>query len=481
MDEDKSTHGLKGPSAPTTICTLPNELLVQIFCLVCFPNLCTAWDNTNDTPKFSTALTLVCSRWRQLVKNMPVVLSHVDLLIHRSNDPKHLALARTYIARAKQVFLDIHIVHRIDKPAPSSLEDFCNILDLGSPRMRSLTFQQVYYSDYIAREVLSHCLGHAVPGVLEEINLVMDGRGGGRRFIKTKDSEISHSLIPIVINHTTSDRLEAMLLSVATLRLCGVFPYWTSNAYCGLVELCLHFRRDGSRTIAISQSSLWRILSSSPKLQILDLSINLTGLAESTAVPIHLDDLQVLRIGSMRRRQFGHFLKFLFPGSKPLTLCCRGYPDKDILTDDGIISFFGRASVERIWLHAVTFVSALQLLELAPDIRELALSQLSFSSRPSSFSPLPGAKVPDRIHSLGPIETLYLLPSCQIDIIALKYMMRSRIQKFLVHHECVLTVDDLPVPPSTLEKQLAGLYPDLELFYAEKPFDWKIPSFPSTI
>ncbi|KDN35520.1 hypothetical protein RSAG8_11515, partial [Rhizoctonia solani AG-8 WAC10335] len=348
MDEDEATHGTQSSSTPTSICTLPNELLIQIFCWVCLPNLCTAWDSATDSPKFSTALALVCSRWRHLMRNMPVVLSHIDIFVHRSNDPKCLALAKTYLTRAKQVPLDIHIVDRAINRWPA-LTDLCNILDLGSPRMRSLTFQQEVYSQNVGREVLNHCLGRNLPGLLKELNIVTDDRGQGRVFIEAGDSAIPHSYPPMVLSHISVDRLEAIFLSVETLRLCGAFPYWTSSAYCGLVELSLHSKRDRTRTLQISQSSLWRILLSSPKLQILDLNLNLTDLSASTAVPIHLDDLQVLRTGSMPMHKFGYLLKFLFPGPKPLTLCCCGYRGRGVLAGDtGITAFLGRAKRQSI-------------------------------------------------------------------------------------------------------------------------------------
>ncbi|KAH7333704.1 hypothetical protein B0J17DRAFT_134896 [Rhizoctonia solani] len=95
MSDVQVTGEVLASFIPPTTCALPNELLVHIFFWVCFQNLHTARDCTDSSPKFPTTLTLVCHRWRQLARNIPVLWSNIDLLVHQANDSKHLALTKT--------------------------------------------------------------------------------------------------------------------------------------------------------------------------------------------------------------------------------------------------------------------------------------------------------------------------------------------------------------------------------------------------
>ncbi|CAE6368433.1 unnamed protein product [Rhizoctonia solani] len=483
MNEDDTAVDVHAASESLSIHTFPNELLVVIFAWACHQRLCKDSDRdcTDGCAKAPGAIMLVCSRWRQIVMETPIFWSHIDIFPHRLSGSTHLANVKKHMSMVKQSPVDIHIVDDLDLFDSSGLEAFYNIINQSSPRMRSLTFQQAHYSLDRSREVLYQCLENNIPGMLEELTLILDDECDQRRlFIEAVDCITSHSHPPIILKNMTVGRLEAALLSISTLRLCGAFPYWVSSAYSGLVELCLHSKRDGSQSLEISHSSIMRILSSSPKLQILDLDIDLTAVSESFIEPIYLEDLQIIRTGSMSRPHFGHLLEPLFPGTGPLTICCRGYPSDLIARDTGIKAFFARANVQRIWLRPYSpykvFLS-LGLFELAPRTRELALEL-----RPHIDSAHESSEPDDNDHRRR-IDTLHLLSGCEIEISHLEQIAQCyRVQKLRIHPGCrIVAKGHGLITVSTVEERMSKICQVIEWSHECGPLNWGIPSFPTKV
>ncbi|KAF8742264.1 hypothetical protein RHS02_03325, partial [Rhizoctonia solani] len=482
MDEGITTVNKNVTTESLTMHALPNELLVIILTCVYHGNLCEPLagnlTDRGNCAKVSGTLMLVCSRWREIVMKIPRFWSHIDLLTHELNNPIHLANVQKHLALTKQVPVEIHIMDKLEPSAPLELENFCKIINEAAPRMRSLIFHQVNYSMDRSQDVLYHCLDHNTPGTLEELTIVLDdGSEDFRLFIEAEDSITRHSHPPIILKNMTVDRLEAALLSIVTLRLCGAFPYWVSKAYHGLVELCLHSKPNNSVPLEISHSSLLRILSLSPKLQVLDLDIKFTAIAEGFIESVYLEDLRILRTGLMSLHQFKHFVEYLFPGPSPLTMCYRAYDGNSVASITEITAFFSRAKVERTWLrssHPYMDPRGLGILKLAPHTRELALSQLPFYNMHARIQADPGDY---QYH----IDTLYLLPPCKISISNLEQITKSfRIQKVRIHHACLVLEDDKLIPASTLQERMSSICKAIEWSDEYKPHGWGIPSFPAT-
>ncbi|KAH7325159.1 hypothetical protein B0J17DRAFT_682403 [Rhizoctonia solani] len=100
-----------------SINSLPEEILARIFSLVCTLNLCPrlakyVYLASIKQPTFikdPVILSHVCSHWRHIAINWGNLWSHIDLIPQQFLFTRRSTRAKTYLARAGQSLLDIHI------------------------------------------------------------------------------------------------------------------------------------------------------------------------------------------------------------------------------------------------------------------------------------------------------------------------------------------------------------------------------------
>ncbi|KAH7333707.1 hypothetical protein B0J17DRAFT_134926 [Rhizoctonia solani] len=318
--------------------------------------------------------------------------------------------------------------------------------------------------------MFSWCLNTAVPGKLKALTLVVQP-GGFRRYLDENQFIEYYQCEP--------HHLDDVLLPITTLRLCDFYPAWTSQAYHGLVELCLHNRGEhrAYEFPFISQLELLNILSHSPKLRVLDLDFEVRDLSDANIniAPVYLGDLEVVRIGSLGRSGSSCPLSLFSPGSIPLSLSLGISPDaseESILHNSVITAFFARSNIKNMWLSRTTYRTILELLSLAPHSQELALSGVDFFHLPREI---------DNIPYVCRIDKLYLLPSCKVGLGNLRRIaLAHQIKSILVHEQCTLTLDgsQVPRPSGTLALQdiLRRVCPSAKWFDSTEPHAWGFPT-----
>ncbi|KAH7339108.1 hypothetical protein B0J17DRAFT_717528 [Rhizoctonia solani] len=280
-------------------------------------------------PSHIDSLAVVCSRWRAIALDSHSLWSHVSFRPYHSRrlDPKLLTLPRLYTSRSGGTPLDVCIFAvsetYSDNSQNNEMKDLCGSI---APRIRSLELDfkrfALNWGDSATNSLISRVFSCCRPGTLTK--LVTTGYGSFS-FFATADGgnpAVALSSWEMVVGQKRSN-LEALLAPITILHLAGVFPYWASLAYRGLVELSLHanFSQGGS----IPEPDLIRILESSPGLRILHIEIHITNQVEDiSASRVNLPDLELLHLGSKQDLSTNYsqigIIRLLTTGVKPLYL-----------------------------------------------------------------------------------------------------------------------------------------------------------------
>ncbi|KAL5633787.1 hypothetical protein ACGC1H_005846 [Rhizoctonia solani] len=389
------------------ISRLPDDILIHIFQLVTTEHIGRSHDIdgkiSHRSLGYPMLLTRVCSRWRRVAMGSTRLWLHIDMPSYVSCDEVAVARVKERINRAGKCPLDLHMVEPdIDShPAPTlaSLVPVSQLLAPISHRIRSLDcklgkpIRTLQCPESNARRyslVLSTFLGHTAVGALERlaINLenVFPGYTSQHYFMEASESSQSPGTLRvptgnIVFVSTPPDELESLLFSVSNLELKGLYPRWTSKAYHGLVEL----RLGAFNGVSIPETDLRAILSSSPKLRHLDVGLKITRLSRDLDdSPVLLEELETLVIGQRGLEELGSFLRFIRPGSRPLSIYldksgkCSSYPDiPRVPFDARIQAFFARANVETLGIAGTyNYAQVAELLGLVPRVHVLVLNGL---------------------------------------------------------------------------------------------------------
>ncbi|KAH7325187.1 hypothetical protein B0J17DRAFT_236443 [Rhizoctonia solani] len=358
--------------------SLPIETLTQIFVLVCSMHLCPrSASYTSTQPKLMSnpvILSHVCSSWRHLAINSSSLWTHIDLIPGRLPADQLPTSIETYLARAGEKLLDIHINSSRLDPVPSSgaQANLLRYLSTLAPRAWGVTVETTSrtHSAHSAHIliVISTFFKKCVAGKLTHLSV-----------------KLSTGFHPFsgqaALTRQPQAMLEDLWLPVTVLRLRDFYPKWTSKAYHGLTEL----RMTGYH-MSIPESSLIAVLQSSPKLRVLQISIRITTTPHQIpGSPILLDDLEVFRPGEFDANSaMDHhtLVRLVQPGPKPLTLLIRNISGRRIdslgtESYEAIKSFLARSNVARLVLTGfVDYADLADLLALSPTIRALALERL---------------------------------------------------------------------------------------------------------
>ncbi|KEP46199.1 putative F-box-like domain protein, partial [Rhizoctonia solani 123E] len=375
-------NNLTSATRGRSINSLPVEILVRIFTLVCTMRPCPRSTKYIHTPSFKqptfiknpVVLSHVCSHWRHIAINSGNLWSHIDLVPHQFHVKRLSMRANTYLARASQSLLEIHIEDPTSlitiSPKTNKYSKLIEFLAAVAARTWSMTIiiQDKPHKGGLFYRILSVCLNNCVPGTLTQLSIAVPSDSADPNL--TGEGGLWMEL--------PEATAEALWLPVTVLRLKNFFPYLSSNMFHGLEELYLV---SDSRTIAISELDLVLVLTSNPKLRVFQISFDIVDYSDNDTpvAPIHLDYLERLLLKS-HKPQLDIFLRLIAPGSRPLSLSIRDSWSSSRESPPAfgpsseIGSFFARSNVTQLVANGFSSYSRLEeLLSMAPSVRILAL------------------------------------------------------------------------------------------------------------
>ncbi|CEL56266.1 hypothetical protein RSOLAG1IB_07682 [Rhizoctonia solani AG-1 IB] len=393
------------------ISILPDEILVLVFQYLVDAIHIPANADSTETPAYPLLLSQTCTHWRQLIHRTSSLWSNfrINRGIGRNG---FLSYLKFHTIQTKEAPMDISISEDLSSPELR----VPNILSLVEPftgRIESLRFRVVSFSgsenqrDRVAR-LLAGCL-QAANGKLKRLTAttfyLYRGPNGNQHWIvesATNPPNGSSLGLPL-----SQEYFEDALLTVSSLWFDGLYFNWTSKLYHGLTSL----RLDKNPTCSITEPLLVNILVASPRLQWLDVRINITDITTSPT-PVYMPNLEVL-ISTDNMS----LLQLIQPGSKELTLSIisrarasvvqfeqesvgnMGYDPRftSFLSRANVVSFYGEGFLRGI-------VELLDLLLVAPKIRTLALSYFIH------YTPFNRLAVPT-----SALDQLLILKGCRLE------------------------------------------------------------------
>ncbi|CAE6351311.1 unnamed protein product [Rhizoctonia solani] len=399
---------------------LPDELLLRIFYSVMHQNLF-ALENIIDDyslPTHILAISQVCSQWRQIALDSRGLWTDIQI----STPYKMLALGETLADRAGELPLDIRIVEPFggwyfDRRARGSIISFFSRVgaqvasfkfDMITPLNENLSRTHMHF--------LERSLMNLRPGQCTRLTLTDRNSNAGEELEDECYETSEHwfllprsTTIP-ASNHASTvsldidpEHFEDVLAQVTILELNSmVYPYWTSKAYHGLVELSLMGPRRLTTVITIQQ--LAGIMTSSPYLRVLyfGLEVSLTKVAPR---PVHLADLETFLLHSLHHDTQQAVLNLIDSGPKPLQMSTT-YNELSLgclpaSFEDEFRRFFVRSNIVELEIHgSEPEVKMPELLKLLPNLEILIIrnSHIEYI-KPSDQDKLSGVACP-RLHTL---------------------------------------------------------------------------------
>ncbi|CAE6443729.1 hypothetical protein ACGC1H_002513 [Rhizoctonia solani] len=362
--------------------TLPFEIMSYIFWL--------SWDCSlsvehRPNPFYPSVLLRVCSRWRQITLGSHKLWSHID--VHTNWAPNlSLKRAKLFATQSAQLPLDLHIkTGLLSSKHHKRLTDFYRSV---APRVQSFEIHHGDDSDPFHDDHqtwLDTLLSGVTAGTLSRVCIKSYGLQAVPVFLCTQDSApTGHRNVRVSV---TEQHLEDILFPVTRLQLKGIYPTWSSRAYCGLVELSLEALR-GSE-ITLKDSELATILQASPGLRVFHFGLGIER-EGSVLPPVELNDLQSLQITSYSHSAQKSVLRMVHPGQAPLELTIRVSDDVRFVfpsqTWDELVDFASRSNItllhiEQRDLYKEDSFDPLTLFPLMPQLEALVLDGFSIGQQ----------------------------------------------------------------------------------------------------
>ncbi|KAB5590376.1 F-box-like domain containing protein [Ceratobasidium theobromae] len=478
-------------SSPTVvpISVLPPEIMLRIFKFVigAQPGIIgKGKDRLNIQsvslrfPKYPDLLSHVCSHWRQIALASPALWTYIDLAHHDLLGQKLVARAKAYITRAHQSPLDIRVVDLFSPSvyAPPADIDDLNILLPATP-IRSLelvTYHGFHESHFIT---LEHCFEYCAPGTLKQLSLRRaNSQGDSNIFLGSNESPPDPNNASVQL-YISEKRLEDLWAEINVLRLDGLYFRWTSKAYHNLIDLRLGSEFWGP---TIHEAEIVEIMKSNPRLRIFHFHLSIVNPLpiDARVTPVHLNDLEVLNLKSMKREHLETFIRWIAPGARRLQLSIKSSASSQVQ------SFFARSNVTQLRISLPDASSLDHLLRLSPQICVLVIDQFGRGLRTGSLfgafeaqsapSPLKSSVLPETIR----FEALYILRS-QIESGALREIVEKHSIKKLVLWDCSLAQESTSeeYDTFTLAREFLGCQVASECLTHRDPDptnDWDTPN-----
>ncbi|CAE6498421.1 unnamed protein product [Rhizoctonia solani] len=363
--------------------SLPSEILLRIF-YVLLAGPCSLGQLNYETPvpqnQKPGPITQVCSRWRNIATSSPFLWTHVDIPLTQPSAPRLLSRAKLHVQQSANLPLELHVYSAGDNNSQTGYTPVIQLLETVAGQARTLNFTLNYY-DYAPFHLA------ILPVFLSNCSIEI--------FNRLVTSSFPYSSSPYLLSELEDfdevqesssngvSQVEKYFSGLSALDLKGCYPYWSSSAFHGLVDLRLAPSPDRhARICTLHISELIDILTASPGLRIFYFSLKVSDVetADSVTLPIPLKDLEVLNLSFTRRtpwslpQKVGNILRLLGPGSKALrlTLDCEESSYELLDSADELREFFMRSKVEKLCLRGVNHFSE-RMLSYTPDVKVLLL------------------------------------------------------------------------------------------------------------
>ncbi|KAL5631152.1 hypothetical protein ACGC1H_006853 [Rhizoctonia solani] len=370
---------------------LPPELLTRIFDL-CNLHPCTvAWISHLEPsvayPKHPQIdiLTQVCSYWRRVALASPKFWTHIDIVIDHSLSCSLFERTKHYAARASPLPLDIHITDAGLKRDRSDLCDFA-FLDADTVPIKSLKLNLKPHRRHLERryiKIIEYFLAHSQSGIFTEYSIRAQstsmGRWGFGSFLLPEAMDGEQDTQQGYTIRLSNNYLEQLWLPTRTLRVSGLCPPWSSQAYHGLLDLRLE-----EHAPRIRATQLVDILKASPELRVLHLKVSVFGNVNG-GERVTLKRLEVLYVAvevceyaETRALTSGQILDLLSPGSNPLQFGYLRYrgTDKELLQN-----FVTRSNITFLFVEGSTLFRLPDAVRSVGHLRTLVVDGSRFQGR----------------------------------------------------------------------------------------------------
>ncbi|KAH7344187.1 hypothetical protein B0J17DRAFT_645631 [Rhizoctonia solani] len=377
--------------------------------------------------RYPDVLTHVCSHWREVALRSRSLWSHIDILI--SGTPGIRAM--TFLDRVGQSPVGLHLFE--DRETQGGSPAPFEFLTPTKLRLKSLElFVRSGVLNGSCASTLSICLATCTTGYLAELVIrKVDPRLRPPRpkkpiFIKAHNhpTEITPST-PVIepaymVLDLPHERLEDVLRSTVVLRLDQIYPQWTSNAYCGLVELRLLGGLEVNATIPEFQ--LVNILRSSPSLRVLHFELGIVDVAPlGTAIDnlIVLCNLEMMNLKWMQDDGIEIFFRWFAPAPKLFQFSLLPSDEDMDFEHPATVAFLTGSNITTIHANQLYPKEIVGLVGHCRHIRVLALKATDIKDA--------GGAVPFQVN------TLYLI-DCEYDADSLsRFIQIYSVQKLVVY------------------------------------------------
>lgn len=358
------------------ISSLPPEILSRIFLLAhkMEPRFLKGTGLEKYPSRSPESLLHVCSYWHSVALALPNLWTHIDIAPYHELNGNLFTYGKLFAANARQKLLDIHI----------DMSGGFSWSSLGGGLLEFCAFIAARSLDTLwdgKISILENPFANCVPWKLTRLVITSsDSKDmSPEGFIVASDSESPPTdyVWDLAIPH---HHLEKTLRYISVLRLDVLYPYWTSQAYHGLVKLRL---TDVSGSF-ITISQLAGILSASPQLRYVYFGSSIT-LDDVVHASVRLDDLDVFHLDIEDPLKRDSVLRIISPGSNPLRMSIiLGDAESPPLTNSEWIRFFSRSNIAQLRVDSPDGAASLPLPELLASVPKIqALSLDGFDLRPA--------------------------------------------------------------------------------------------------
>ncbi|KAJ1308042.1 hypothetical protein OPQ81_002109 [Rhizoctonia solani] len=368
------------------ISLLPPEIMSRILWFVercCLPKsrFTRQKAQADRHPVHPEAALEVCYRWRQITLTSRNLWSHIDLDLTFMSQEKLFLRALAFAAKSKQAPIDLHMrinSHYLD------YQRLANFFHTIATRIRSFELEcgRTSYLLDETQSLLANLFSCVAPGALRRLHidaqsleepgfLVADSSN-----LLVRNGLISHP-IPI-----TEPVFEGTLSSLTSIQLDGIYPYWTSRAYAGLVELDLEFSQNCSVDINITEFELADLLRSSPGLQTLRFGLMITKETDFSSLapdPVKLDELRLIQLTGRYPDVQEAVLRMIYPGQLPLQMAIEVTEHFSLLSSYWVefINFISRSKITQLQIQGAVpfkvFLESSEIFPLLPQLQVLTL------------------------------------------------------------------------------------------------------------
>ncbi|KAG8787366.1 hypothetical protein FRC12_015652 [Ceratobasidium sp. 428] len=438
---------------------LPHEVLAYIFELVVITEYrgyriqSRADKLPVDThPTHPSALSSVCTYWRQITTNTPSLWGYINLVASGLNTQQSYARASQFISRASNTPLFIRIHYQAPTSVTDDVQRLTNWLTPIANRIYSLDMSGGRSSKEMLRSVLQCWFEHGTPGTVKELSIPYCACAEHEhyRFIEPTPALYRKSWKLDI----SPQRFEEFFQPIVIVRLEGLFPPWNSQAYHGLI----HLRLDTGR---IKQAELMNLLSRNPQLRTLSFNLWITD-RQSPWEPVahvHLPRLEILNLKDMQITNVWMLLRLIDPGSSPLKLSLAISEEpwvnsSSLAHNEDFLGFIRRSNVTALHLTGAMGAQDIwfpQFLSIFPRLHSLALKNYSLTQRNTGEY--------DRV--CLSLHVLCLI-SGEIEISLLERLLRVRSIQVLRVSGCETEGDGEPI--EELPDTLSALVPNVKCY-----------------